>query len=162
MARQSQPKLPKKPAQLTPQEMKSGIERLMKRLDAVNRFEPQSVIDQRNTPELDALEVSIDDALVRTFGADTLDYERYKFAKDFDRGPYNYAYPVQPHEFQASISRSKDSSVALLRQAIKSLEEQLEEHSANPPVNQTSPEPLSLPSRKVFLGAPQGLCARQR
>jgi hypothetical protein len=27
--------------------------------------------------------------MVRTFGADTLDYDRYRSAKDFDRGPYN-------------------------------------------------------------------------
>jgi len=151
MARQPKPQLPKQAAQLTPQQMTAGIDRLKKRLEDVRGFQPQSVTDQYNTPELDALEVSIDDALVRTFGADTLDYERYKFAKDFDRGPYNYAYHVPPHEFQASISGSKDRSVALLGQAIKSLEEQLEEHSANPPVNQTSPEPPRLPSRKVFV-----------
>jgi predicted nucleotide-binding protein len=89
--------------------------------------------------------------LVRTFRADTLDYDRYKSAKNFDRGPHNYTYEVLPHEFQASISRCKDTSVALLKQAIKSLEEQLEEHSANPPVNQTPPETPRLPSRKVFI-----------
>ena len=67
-------------------------------------------------PALDALEAAVDEALVRTFGAETLDYERYKYAKDFDRGPYNYAFQVPPHQFQASIARSKDSSIALLGQ----------------------------------------------
>jgi hypothetical protein len=70
MARQS-----KQPAQLTPQQMKSGIARLKKCLEDVNRFEARSVTDQHNAPELDALVASIDEALVRTFGADTLDYE---------------------------------------------------------------------------------------
>ncbi|MFZ3326146.1 MAG: nucleotide-binding protein, partial [Methylocella sp.] len=98
-----------------------------------------------------ALEASIDEALVRTFGADTLDYERYKFAKDFNRGPYNSSYHVPPDEFQASIARSKARSIALLGQAIKSLDEQLEERSSNPPVNQAAPETTRLPSRKVFL-----------
>ena len=151
MASPSKPQLPKQAAQLTPQLMTAGIDRLKKRLEDVQRFEPQSVTDQYNAPELDALEASIDDALVRTFGANTLDYERYKFAKDFDRGPYNYVERVQPHEFQPSIARSKASSIALLGQAIKSLEEQLEEHSANPPANQKSPETPRLPSRKVFV-----------
>ena len=151
MARQSKPQLPKHPAQLTPQEMKSGIDRLKKCLEAVQSFNPQSVTDQFNTPELDALEASIDEALVRTFGADTLDYERYKFAKDFNRGPYNSSYHVPPDEFQASIARSKARSIALLGQAIKSLDEQLEERSSNPPVNQAAPETTRLPSRKVFL-----------
>jgi hypothetical protein len=151
MALQSKPQLPKQPALLTLQEMNSGIERLKKRLEDVNRFEPRSVIDQFNAPALDALGASIDDALVRTLGADTLDYERYKSAKDFERGPYNYKRPTSPAEFQRSIARSKDSTVALLGQAIKSLEEQLEEHSANPPVTQTSPETPRLSTRKVFI-----------
>jgi predicted nucleotide-binding protein len=146
MARQS-----KQPAQLTPQQMKSGIARLKKCLEDVNRFEARSVTDQHNAPELDALVASIDEALVRTFGADTLDYERYEFAKVFDRGQYNYMHPTKAREYQASISRSKDRSVALLERAIKSLEEQLEEHSSNPPVNQASPELTRPPSRKVFV-----------
>jgi len=151
MARQSKPQLPKQAAQLTLQQMTAGIARLKKCLEAVRSFDPQSVIDQHNTPRLDALEVSIDDALVRTFAAETLDYERYKSAKDFNRGPYNYMHPTRPVTFQTSIARSKDSSVALLEQAIKSLEEQLVEHSTSPPVDQTSPEPARLPSRKVFI-----------
>jgi hypothetical protein len=151
MARQSKPQLPKQPAQSTPQKMKSGIERLKKCLEDLNRFEPRSVTDQHKAPKLDALVASIDEALVRTFGADTLDYGRYEFAKVFDRGPSNYMHPTQPAEFQASISRSKDRSVALLRQAIKSLEDQLEERSSNPPVNQASPETTRLPSRKIFI-----------
>ena len=151
MARQSKPQPPKQAVQLTPQQMTAGIDRLKKRLEAMQSFDPQSVTDQHNTPELDALAASIDEALVRTFGADTLDYERYKSAKDFNRGPYNYMHPTRPHEFQRSIARSKDSSIALLRQAIKSLEEQLEEHSSNPSVEQSSPELTRLPSRKVFV-----------
>jgi len=131
--------------------MKSGIERLKKRLEDIQRFDPRSVTDQNNSPGLDALEASIDEALVRTFGADTLDYERYKPAKEFYRGPYNYAYEVPQQAFQASIAGSKDSSIALVGQAIKSLEEQLEEHASAPPANQTSPDPTRAPSRKVFV-----------
>jgi hypothetical protein len=113
----------KQPAQLTPQKINLGIELLKKRLEDVNRFEPRSVIDQFNAPELDALVASIDDALVRTFGADTLDYERYRSAKYFERGPYNSMHPTKPAEFQRSIARSKDRAIALLGQAIRSLQE---------------------------------------
>ncbi len=66
--------------------MIAGIARLKKRREEVERFDPLSVTDQHNTPALDALEAAVDEALVRTFGADTLDYDRYKYAKDFDRG----------------------------------------------------------------------------
>ena len=151
MARRSMSKPQKHPAQLTPQKMKSGIERLRKCLDEVNAFEPGSVTDQYSTPELDALEAAIDAALVRTFGADTLDYARYEFAKAFDRGPFSYMQPTSPAEFQRSIAQSKNRSVALLRQAIKSLEDQLEECATDSPVNQTSQEMPRLSSRKVFI-----------
>jgi hypothetical protein len=140
MARSTKPP-PKQAAQLTPQQMTAGIARLKRRREEVERFDPLSVTDQHNTPALDALEAAVDDTLVRTFGADTLDYDRYKYAKDFDHGPYNYAYQVPPQKFQASIARSKESSVALLGQAIKALEEQLEEHAATPPEGQGSSEP---------------------
>jgi predicted nucleotide-binding protein len=151
MARQFTTQPTKQPARLMPQEMQSGIKRLNKCLESVRNFDPQSVADQHHTPELDALEASIEEALVLTFGADTLEYDRYKSARDFNRGPYNYAYKVPPHEFQKSIARSKESSIALLRQLIKSLEERLEEHSTNPLVNQTSSETPRLPARKVFI-----------
>src|SRR5271170_3419681 len=124
MARSSKPPPPKQAAQLSAQQITAGIERLKKRLEEVQRFDPRSVTDQYSAPALDALAAAVDEALVRTFGAQTLDYERYKYAKDFDRGPYNYAYQVPAHQFQASIARSKNSSIALLGQAIKSLEEQ--------------------------------------
>jgi predicted nucleotide-binding protein len=132
--------------------MIAGIERLKKRREEVERFDPQSVTDQHNTPALDALEAAIDEALVRTFGADTLDYERYKYAKEFNRGPYNYRYQVPAQKFQASITRSKDSSVALLGQAIESLEEQLGERTSGVTEDQELEAPSTPPlSRRVFV-----------
>ena len=131
--------------------MTGGIERLKKRLEEVQNFDPKSVTDQHNVPTLNALEAAVDEALVRTFGAETLDYERYKSATDFDRGPYNYAYQVPPNQFQASIARSKDRSIALLGQAIRSLEEQLEEHASRPTKSQETAALATSPSRKVFV-----------
>jgi predicted nucleotide-binding protein len=150
MARLTKPP-PKQPAQLTPQQMTAGIERLRKRREEVERFNPLSVTDQHNTPELDALEAAVDDTLVRTFGADTLDYQRYKSAAEFDRGPYNYAYKVPPQQFQASVARSKDSSLALLAQAIKALEEQLEEHASSATDDQEIEAPPRTQSSKIFV-----------
>jgi hypothetical protein len=72
MARTAAPLTPQ-PAHLTPQEMQGGIDRLRKRIEAVNNFDPTSVTDQYNLPHVKALAASIDDALVRTFGPDTLD-----------------------------------------------------------------------------------------
>ena len=81
MARSTKPP-PKQAAQLTPQQMIAGIARLKRRREEVERFDPVSVTDQHNTPALDALEAAVDDTLVRTFGADTLDYDRYNCARE--------------------------------------------------------------------------------
>lgn len=94
---------------------------------------------------------SIDEALVRTFGGNTLDYERYKYAADFDCGPYNYMERIRPDQFQSTIAKSKASSLALIRQAISSLEEQLAENAAVAPTNHASPPPMLRASRKVFV-----------
>jgi hypothetical protein len=53
--------------------IRQGVERLQKRLEALKQFDPNSVIEEFETPGLDALAASIDDALVRTFGATSIE-----------------------------------------------------------------------------------------
>jgi predicted nucleotide-binding protein len=113
--------------QLTSEEIQQGIARLRKRLDDVNAFEPTSVIEQNNIPHVEALSAAVDEALIRTFGADTLDYKRYSDAAFFDNGPFNYAFVVPIAQVHASLARSKSRSIALLTQAITTLEERLAE-----------------------------------
>ena len=108
--------------------MRTGIDRLRKRIDEVTRFDPQGVTEQYNNPGLDALAAAIDDCLVRTFGANTTEYERYKPAVRFDNGPHNYAYEVQIGEVRQSLARSKARSIALLEQALQSLQASLRAH----------------------------------
>ena len=150
MARRTIPSQ-KHEAQLTATEMKVGIERVGKRIKELEDFDPKSVTDQHSTPDLDALEAAIDETLTRTFGAQTLDYDRYQQAKDFNRGPYNSLYDVHPDEFQASIAKSKANSLALLRQAVKSLHERLDEvgdQASTSPIEKSS---SAHSSRKVFV-----------
>jgi hypothetical protein len=119
--------VPKQPARLTPVEMQAGIERLHRRLEEVKQFDPRSVTEQYNIPHVEKITAAVDDALVRTFGGDSLDYERYQEAAHFNNGPHNYAYEVPLHEVQQSLGRSKNRSIALLEQAIESLRERLAE-----------------------------------
>ena len=58
----------KQTANLTIKQIEDGLTRLKKRLEDVHKFDPLTVTDQHDAPELEALEASIDDALVRTFG----------------------------------------------------------------------------------------------
>jgi hypothetical protein len=127
MPRRSSPQPQSQVAQLTPVTMQQGVDRLRKRLDEVRAFDPTSVTEQYNIPHVKALAASVDDALVRTFGSDTLDYKRYKDAGYFDNGPHNYAYGVRISQVRASLARSKARSIALLEQAIASLVERIGE-----------------------------------
>ncbi len=112
---------------MSPQELQQGIDRLTKRLGDVEALDPTTVIEQHNIPHIEALAASVDEALVRTFGADTLDYKRYSDAAYFDNGPFNYAFPVPISQVHASLARSKARSLALLAQAISTLKERLAE-----------------------------------
>ena len=135
--------------QVTATEIQQGIVRLKKRLDEVSAFEPMSVIEQNNIPYVEALAAAVDEALIRTFGADTLDYFRYSDAAFFDNGPFTYAYRVPIEEVHASLARSKARSIALLTQAITALEERRGEVSASSP-SQTISKPQVF-DRKVFV-----------
>ena len=148
----------KVPARLNRAQLQLGIDRLAKVLDQVREFEPQSVTDQLNIPHVQQLSAAIDDALVRTFGHDSIDYDRYRHATDFDNGPFNYAYEVPIHQVHDSPARSKARNIALLEQAIESLKERLAENEAlSEPedlpyaVSRQPMSPSAASSNKVFI-----------
>ncbi len=146
MARRITPPQPQ-PGNLTVQQMHQGTDRLQKRLDEVRKFEPTSVTDQYNIPHVEALAASVDEALVRTFGANTLDYNRYSDAAIFDNGPHNYAHQVPIGQVHVTLGRCKARSIALLEQAIASLKERITEAAA-PMATETAP---ALDSSKIFV-----------
>jgi CAP12/Pycsar effector protein, TIR domain len=149
MARRPPPAV-SRTAELTPDQMKAGIERLTKRLEEARKFEPTSVTEQYNIPNVQRLSAAIDESLVRTFGADTLDYKRYRYASEFDNGPHNYAYHVPIADVQRSLARSKEQNIALLEQAIEGLKEQLTE-AAPAEIFKSDFRPPDIDSRQVFL-----------
>jgi len=134
---------------MTPETIRQGIERLKKRLEEVNAFDPTSVTEQNNIPRVEALGAAVDDSIVRTFGADTPDYKRYSDAAYFNNGPFNYMHDVPIGQVQESLVRSKASSIALLTQATTSLEERLADFRGAT-LSQTVPTPQVV-ERKVFV-----------
>lgn len=126
-----------------------GAERLRKRVAALEEFDPAAVTEQSNIPEMDSLAASIEDALTRTFGPDTVEYRRYRTAAYLDNGPFNYLHDTDIRDVRDSLSRSKAQNLALLRQAIDSLEERASEERETPhPAALTTP---SLASNRVFV-----------
>jgi hypothetical protein len=97
--------------QATQEHIRQGIDRLTSAWKKYARFDPTSVIEQKSIPHVEVLAAAVDEPLVRTFGADTLDYQRYSDAAFFDNGPFNYAYHVPIEKVHEALSRSKARSV---------------------------------------------------
>jgi len=76
MAR-TKPQPSKQSAILSAQQLQAGIDRLQKRIEEVKAFDPRSVTDQDDIPYVKRIVAAIDDALIRTFGNDSPEYERY-------------------------------------------------------------------------------------
>jgi hypothetical protein len=114
------------PAQLTPDQIRTGIQRLRKALAEVHQFDPSKVVNQYDVPQIPRLAASVDEALVRTFGANTLDYQRYRRATDLAKrvtvGP-----PLAIESVRAEFSRVRARSIGLPEQAITGLDAQLAE-----------------------------------
>lgn len=136
-------------AVLRAQDCRLGAERLRKRIEALDNFDPASVTNQSNIPEMDSLAASIEDAVTRTFGPNTVEYHRYRPAAYLDNGPFNYLHATDIREVRESLARSKAQNLALLRQAVESLEERASEAADTPLPSKLTPSTLE--SSKVFV-----------
>jgi predicted nucleotide-binding protein len=137
-------------AVLSPREIDAGIGRLEKRLADLHKFDPSTVAEQFDIPEVDRLKTSIDDALSRTFGADSHEYESYKYAAEFDNGPFNYAFKVPIDEVQASLRRSKDKNIAVIETVIENLRERRAEVDLVQRANAAENAPAVV-GRRIFI-----------
>jgi len=134
------PPKPRSPI-LTAGQKRRRIERLQKCITSLEAFDPQKVRKRFGNPEVLALEAAIDKALSSAFGYGTPAYMQYNQAATLDPGPLitNVALhgtvlrPVRGpgrHEAQAQEARhhfsdGSERSIALLRKAIGTLEDQI-------------------------------------
>jgi predicted nucleotide-binding protein len=139
------------PAKLTAQGMQQGIQRLMARIEEVKGFDVNALVADSADALVDPLRASIDDALVRTFGNGTIEYNRYNSASDFD-WPRNIYERTSTDEIRRSVSVAKGASIALLESAIASLRERLAEQGIDDASGMlaVTPKPTSA-NRRVFI-----------
>lgn len=126
-------KMPRKPPTLVPaaftrDRMRQRIKRLEYALWLVREFEPK-IKERDETMEAERLSVAVEAALTRTFGYETIEYNRYKDAALFS-WPVNYASEVPLHRIQESLENCKNRSVVLLKEAVSFLQDELELHSS--------------------------------
>jgi predicted nucleotide-binding protein len=139
------------PASLTVQEMEQAIPRLRKRIRQVEAFEPDTVPADDPTSAVRALRVSIEEALIRTFGNDTVEYQRYRRASSFG-WTTNFYHATPLSQIRADLAKCKQEALDLLSHAVAALEERIEEAGASVAVS--TPPSRNLPGldiRRVFV-----------
>jgi hypothetical protein len=145
MARRSAPPPKPKSPILTVGQKRRRIERLQKCITSLEAFDPRKA--QKRSPAVLALEAAIDKALSSAFGYGTPAYLRYNQAATLDPDPVitnaTLRSPVprpvggagrhdaKAHEVRRQhFSEGRERSIALLRKAISTLEDEIAEVEA--------------------------------
>jgi hypothetical protein len=141
MARRPVPPPKPRPPILTAGQKRRRIERLQKCITSLEAFDHQKVRKRFGNPQVLTLEAAIDKALSSAFGYGTPSYLRYNLAAKLDPGPViiNAALadaavrPVsaparreaQAREASQYFSEGRERSIVLLREAIRTLEDEI-------------------------------------
>lgn len=151
MARVQPPVAPTAPKlQISPQNIKRGIDKLHDRISELEAFDLNSV-RQGSTPELRGLEVAVKRTLVKCFGEDTSTFKDLQSASLLSYHPRIWTTGSPPPDFAARIGKNIKRAIELLRQGQRALEEDLSdfEHEQKPePDNDVAIESLS---RRIFV-----------
>lgn len=127
---------------MTKRELESGIRKLQKRVDELEAFDWKNM-SVNHPPELDALGQSIDRSLSQIFGEDSSDYNRFSGAASLQYYQMFYTSdePTTPlWKYRELAGEKIDSAIVIIKGAIASLEEDLEEvedssNTDNPLIN---------------------------
>jgi hypothetical protein len=136
--RPAPPPKPKSPI-LTVGQKRRRIERLQKCVTSLEAFDPQKA--RKRAPAVLELEAAIDKALSSAFGYGTSAYLRYNQAATLDPDPLITnatrspvlrpvgggpgRHDAKAHEVRQNFSENKERSIALLRKAIGTLEDEI-------------------------------------
>ena len=114
-------------ATLTPDQMRSGITKLERRISELKALDIKQ-FQSGDDPVILALQASIESTLQEVFGLSTAGYDRYHIATELDLSDYSFNFMgvSQPNIYEG-ITQGRDRAVALLEQAVKSLNENLED-----------------------------------
>jgi predicted nucleotide-binding protein len=149
MARKPTP--PPQDLSLSGEQIKQGIERLRRRIGDLEAFEPTTV-KERWAPETKAIEASIDDALSRIFGHNTPRYSRYEPASRLDHGALIFGGGPDPlYKVHEWLAEGKTSALALLGEAVKSLEEDLSDLGESAAAETPPPTVHPVPVNDIFV-----------
>ncbi len=126
---QGQP--PKRPANLNPEQKRSAIELLERRVRDLGDFDINS-INAINDPRINVQSQAVDTALVNIFGPDTVDYERYQWASHLRTGSiFLPGYRPTIAGIRQELEEGKAKAIATLEGIIDRFREELELAGSN-------------------------------
>ena len=112
---------------LTPDQMRSGITKLERRISELKMLDIRQ-FPSGDDPAILALEASIESTLQEVFGLNTAEYDRYINAKYLDLTDYSIGWMGgREGNIYEGLTKGCARAVALLEQAVKSLKEHLED-----------------------------------
>jgi predicted nucleotide-binding protein len=130
--------LPAQAPVLTADQKRRRIDRLQRCIDELGAFNPELVQKRYREPEVMRLEAAVDEALAAAFGHGTTAYNRYRQAAKLDHGPHTARMgsgfgrgpeidydAMDARDARRYFAEGKVQSVALLRQAISTLEDEI-------------------------------------
>lgn len=113
-----------RPKTKTAVELRLDIERIQRRIAEVEKFDADAVTERRG-PQQSALQSAIDDTLQQVFGKNSSRYQAYRSGTSLDRGPLSMLGPPPIATIRQYTSAGKARTLAMLNQAIKSIEEEI-------------------------------------
>jgi len=133
--------------QQTPQGIERSIKRLQERIEELEGFDVRTLVEGRS-PEITSLEISIKDTLGRCFGEHTSVFNRFQSAADLQYfsmslyGDVDYSTPTR---------RNIANAIALLKQAQRTLREDLADHEHSIEIGSSAEKAAVVPSNRVFV-----------
>lgn len=129
MAKKSAREEPRQ-ANLSTQQMKMAIPKLQRRIDELRSIDVSTIL-RRGEPCFVALEQKIDDALVETFGNDTLEYRRFRIRR-LDMAPVSFRHETPLPEVREGYQRGIEQAVSNLQTIIDLFREKLHDVGESP------------------------------
>nr|WP_059391773.1 nucleotide-binding protein [Pseudomonas toyotomiensis] len=134
MARKSTPPTVIQPkVYLDAGQLKRGIERLQQRIADLDAFDLNTMRDG-TSPELQALERSIEDTLERCFGTNTSAANRYSEAYNLHLHVFMWVSGMPDPDYRGGTREKIGNAKALLGQAINALKTDLEDLESHAPI----------------------------
>lgn len=150
--RTSKPQAPKT-ANLSPQQIRLALPKIARRIAELREIDVMST-RERGEPRFESLEHKIDDTLVEVFGADTVEYNRFRVGS-LDKAPINFYEEVSLHDVIAGYKRGVAEAISTLETITQLFNEKLADSEAESASASGAPTQTSAAERldktKVFI-----------